>query len=318
MVQPAPPSTRFGTAGLVAHELHFRAMGTDAQIVVVGAEADLAIWASDRVAALEAAWTRFAPSELGALAERPDVDVPVSDEVFRLVEASCTAWRATDGAFDPTVLAAVAALGYDRTFDEVVDRDSPAAPDDPTEVPGLGGVVLDPAQRTVRLPTGVAIDPGGIGKGLAADLVTDEVVARGAAGVLVNLGGDCRVAGASPDESGWTFGVEDPFAPDDDLAVLSVSDGGVATSSTRRRRWRRGGEEVHHLIDPATGRPTASGVRSATVVAGAAWWAEAEAKMLVVSGVAGLGRLREASAIVVGDDGSVHATDDLADAVRDA
>ena len=309
VVHPNPPTTRFGDRGLVVHELHFRVMGTDGQVLVVGAEADLAIWASDRAAALEASWTRFAPSELGALADRPDEAVVVSEDTFRLVEASCTAWSATGGAFDPTVLDAVRALGYDRSYDELaleVGADPASAP-----VPGLDGVELDPAARTVRLPAGVAIDPGGIGKGLAADILTDELAERGAAGALVNLGGDCRVTGASPDADSWSFGVEDPFDPDRDLAVIRLTSGGVATSSTRRRRWRRGGEELHHLIDPATGRPSTSGVRSATVVAGAGWWAEAEAKMLVVAGVEALDRLDGASGIVVTEDGEVHATPDL-------
>ena len=299
-------------------EIRFEVMSSRAHVLVVGGPPGAAAWARARAAELEARWTRFAPSEVTDLNERTGEPVDVSRETLRLVEASVTAWEATDGRFDPTVLRAVVASGYDRSID-VLDRDDdrPAGVVEPS--PGLGGVFVWPDLRRVMLPDGVAIDPGGIGKGLAADLIVDGLLDRGALGALVNLGGDTRVAGRPPSGAAeWVVSVDDPLRAGEELARLALADGGVATSSRLRRRWRRAGEELHHLIDPRTGRPTDTDVLAVTVVAGTGWWAEATTKSIVVAGSElGLASLVAASAIVVRTDGTWRATSDLEGAVRD-
>src|SRR5207302_3615788 len=92
------------------------------------------------------------------------------------------------------------------------------------------------AHQTVRLPQGAAIDPGGIGKGLAADIVAEEMLEAGAGGVCVNVGGDLRVAGCPPTPAGWTVGVDDPFGGPP-LTTLALQDGAIATSSRLGRTW---------------------------------------------------------------------------------
>ncbi len=144
----------------------------------------------------------------------------------------------------------------------------------------------------MRVPRGVRLDPGGIGKGLAADLVAATVLADGAAGAVVDVGGDVRVAGTSP-ASGWRVDVDLSAGPATDGeratprpapdAKLALRTGGVATSSTRRRAWTRDGTVRHHLIDPATGAPAATRFVAATVVAGTAWWAEALTKAVLLA-----------------------------------
>src|SRR5207244_11191700 len=105
--------------------------------------------------------------------------------------------------------------------------------------------------REVRLPAGTGFDPGGIGKGLAADMVVAEATASGAAGVCVNLGGDLRVTGLDPTDAAWTVAVEHPLAATP-LAYLGLRDGAVATSTTLRRRWQVEGQPRHHPLDPLT------------------------------------------------------------------
>jgi thiamine biosynthesis lipoprotein len=136
----------------------------------------------------------------------------------------------------------------------------------------------------VCLPAGTGFDPGGIGKGLAADIVLSELVATGAEGACVNVGGDLRVSGVAPDGA-WTVGVEHPWQrlP---LVLLGLSAGAVATSTTLRRRWQVDGEVLHHLIDPATGEPSTTDLSLATVLAGEAWSAEVLAKTVLLRGAA--------------------------------
>ncbi len=296
-------------------ETRFDVMSTEAHVLVVGGTAELVEVARDRILELERRWTRFAPSEVTSLNDHPGEPVDVSWETLRLVEASVTAWQTTDGRFDPSILPSLVASGYERSLDEI-DRDDARAAGPTAPSPGLGGVFVWPELGRVMLPAGVAIDPGGIGKGLAADLVVDELLAAGAAGVLVNLGGDMRVGGQPPEGDRWTISIDDPWQPGVEFARIALDAGGVATSSRLRRSWKRDGREYHHLIDPRTGDPVTTDVVAATAVAGLGWWAEATTKSLVVAGSsAGMASLVEASAIVMLEDRSWIATADLEDAV---
>jgi thiamine biosynthesis lipoprotein len=138
----------------------------------------------------------------------------------------------------------------------------------------------------VRLPPGVALDLGGIGKGAAADEVSGELLAAdvpGVVGVLVNLGGDLRARGVAPAPHGWVIAVDDSLGTGR-TGVLALAEGAIATSTRLRRAWTRGDRTLHHLIDPRTGAPAESGLASVTVVAGDAWRAEVLAKAAFVAG----------------------------------
>jgi thiamine biosynthesis lipoprotein len=296
---------------MAAEEFSFPAMGSDAHVIVVGGPRGLAGRARRRIDELERRWSRFLPhSEICDLNRRAGDWVDLSGDSVLLVERAVEAWRLTVGRFDPTVLGDVIRAGYDRPFDALR-----ATVPDGVSALHTGTAGIEVSGTSVRLPAGVGFDPGGIGKGLAADLVVGEMLEAGAAGACVNLGGDLRVAGESPDgTSSWTIGLEHPGAPDP-LALLGLHDGAVATSTTLRRRWRSAGEERHHLIDPWTGRPSDSDLTLAAVVAAEGWVAEVLAKTVLLRGstrafdlVAGLG----ADALTVDRSGVVRATPGLA------
>ncbi len=136
---------------------------------------------------------------------------------------------------------------------------------------------------TVSLPPGVGLDPGAIGKGLAADVIAEELWSAGAQGVLVNLGGDISIAGIAGDDEPWAIGLEDERRPADDpdrlLRLLEFPIGtdrlGIATSTTLKRRWAQG--RRHHVIDPRTGAMSTSPLVQVTVVAASACDAETHA-----------------------------------------
>ncbi|MGZ4797546.1 MAG: FAD:protein FMN transferase, partial [Acidimicrobiia bacterium] len=160
----------------------------------------------------------------------------------------------------------------------------------------------------VTLPAGAGFDPGGIGKGLAADLVAEELIGLGAAGVCVNVGGDLRVAGVSPGPGdAWLVAVRD--APTDaPVAHVAIATGAVATTSRSRRTWTTtDGVLRHHVVDPATGTSARTPVVHATAIASAAWQAEVLSKVAFLDRVAGI-ELAEslgATAMVATADGVV-------------
>jgi thiamine biosynthesis lipoprotein len=124
----------------------------------------------------------------------------------------------------------------------------------------------------VTVPDGVLVDLGATAKALAADRAAAKIAALTGCGVLVNLGGDISVAGQAPAE-GWLVGVADDASFDTTTAsvtagqVVTIRDGGLATSSVLGRAWQRGGVRLHHIIDPRTGEPARSSWRTATVAA---------------------------------------------------
>jgi thiamine biosynthesis lipoprotein len=260
----------------MAAERRFRAMGRDAHVVVVGGRAGLINVACQRVRDLEAKWSRFlGGSEVTAINDHSGAFVVVSSDTVELVSRSLDGYLLTDGWFDPTTLGALVRAGYDRTFDEVRADPRPGAS---RWRSGAEGVLI--TENAVCLPDDVAFDPGGIGKGLAADIVCDELRAAGAVGACVNLGGDVRAFGASPRGDDWTIAIDHPDLGT--LARVALREGAVATSTTLCRRWSINGAEQHHLIDPTTGAPSHTDVTFASVTTGRAWAAEVIAKALLL------------------------------------
>lgn len=257
-------------------------MGCRARLVVLG-DRTLAAAARARIEDLEQRWSRFLPrSELNRLNARSGHPTVVSDETRLLVEVALEGWSLSGGAFDPTLLGDVIRAGYERTFDDFDDFDEQAPAVVSPYRSGCGEIVLD--GNTVTLPPSVGLDSGGIGKGLAADLVVAELLAAGAAGACVSLGGDLAVAGEGPGPGGaWTIDIEHAWSRRP-LARIGLRSGAVATSSTLARAWVRSGEPRHHVIDPRSHAPCDSGLNHASVVSGTAWRAEVLATAVLVNG----------------------------------
>jgi len=297
-------------------EIEFRAMGSDAHVIVVGGPADGAERARARIDQLEQRWSRFIDdSEISILNRNAGEFVEVSDDTRLLVELAIEAWRISGGSFDPTVLGAMIRAGYDRPFDALGD-----APKAGLSSLLLGCTDIEISGRGIRLPADTGFDPGGIGKGLGADIVAEDAMKSGADGVCVNLGGDLRVRGRSPEGAGWTIDIEHPLVTEP-IARVGVSEGAVATSTTLKRQWKIEGAPRHHLIDPATGMPSDSDLTLACVISAQAWAAEVLAKAVLLRGSAhpfdllgGTG----AQALVVDREGRVEATDGFAAYLGDA
>ena len=288
-------------------------MGSDAHVVVVSDDNHdpLLDAAEARIAELEQRWSRFIPeSEVCALNRGAGGPVVVSADTALLVDRCIEAWWATHGRFDPTVLDAVIANGYDRDFAAIEPRAE--RPGDPGPAPGLRRVVVDRDTGLVWLPAGVHIDPGGIGKGLAADLVVDDLLHRDASGALVNLGGDLRVEGAPPTGDVWTVSIDHPLFDGEELARIGLRAGAVATSSRLRRRWHAGSTEVHHLLHPSTGLSADTPIVAATAIASRGWRAEVAAKhALLAEPGEELSPIGGASVITVDRDGRCARPPDL-------
>ena len=290
------------SADLPLVEANFRAMGSDCRIIC-DLDTDALHHSVFRIEDLERRWSRFLPdSEISECNERAGEWVDVSTITALLVERLIEAERRTAGRFNPLLLHQLESLGYDESFPFRAKPTSVV----PTTVPSTDLAV---AGGSVRVPSGGGLDPGGLGKGLAADVVMADLLDARATWAIVSLGGDIRLGGAHLAVTGQSIQVENLSDPDALRERVHVVDGAVATSSIAKRRWTSiDGDELHHLLDPATGLPAHTHRRSATVHAATAWWADVVAKCIVIDPTVGLAELADwdARAMVCSTDGSLE------------
>lgn len=249
----------------------FSVMGTTAHITLVGATelmmADLHVMIVD----MEHRWSRFrADSEISRLNWAEGAPVTVSTDTAVLIQGMRAAHTVTRGVFDPTILPRLVELGYAQSRrDASMRTELPASATYPGD---MAGVVVN--GDVVTMPRGTAIDPGGIGKGFAADMAVAHARELGALGAMVEIGGDLRIDGEAPDGTMWRIGIENPFVPAEHMKVVALKDGAVATSSRLKRVWDQDGVQHNHLLDSLEGQSIGGDVVTVSVIAATATRAE--------------------------------------------
>jgi thiamine biosynthesis lipoprotein len=249
---------------------------------VAGAIAD----ALDICHVVEADCSRFLPeSALARANAQPDRWHRVPQVCFSGVSAAWSAYRRTEGRFDPRVLDDPQVLGYYRW---------PTVPARPVVARDLR-LAWQPrlSEETGRLHLGGwSVDLGGIEKGLALRWASQSLRFE-APNHLLEAGGESYSAGLAPDGGPWHVGVDDPTTNDDPVAVLALSDRACATTGIRLLPSRECGLDVHRVVDPATGLPGGAGLLSVTVVHGDPAWAHVWSKVLFLEGADGVAHVAE-------------------------
>ena len=295
-------------------EKSFQVMASQSFLQLHGASEEQAQWAIDRLRELERQWSRFLPdSDITRANQAAGTPVSVQPDTLAVVARGIEGWRQTNGLFDLTMLPAVVDIGYSAS---VLDHSS--APSVPGRVVGLTSFIgIDYDAGTLTVPAGSAIDLGGIGKGMAADIVAEELIEQGVAGVAVNLGGDMVALGTPSNDSSWFVGVADPFDPKDQLMQLRLDCGGLATSGTTVRTFTGiDGSLRHHIVNPTTGRSSSTELVAATVLASDAATAEIFATAAMMGSAVAAVELVESvglAGVFVRDNGDVVVTSTLKD-----
>jgi thiamine biosynthesis lipoprotein len=262
------------------------------------------------LAELERRWTRFdAASDLNALTDDARSELPAHEHVRALIRAGAWAGRFSGGLVDMTLGAQIAQAGYDRhwagetaSLSAALAAAPPRAAAAPHPAARWQALRVNRRAGTIRRPPHTVLDSGGLGKGLAADLVGARL-----AGLrfVVDVGGDLALGhgGGGPHEVSVAHPLTGEVAH-----RFFVSGGGVATSGIHRRLWLDDrGAPVHHVLDPSTGRPAWTGLLAATAVASSALEAEVLAKVALLRGPRG-GRATLAAhgGVLVHEDGAVE------------
>ncbi|WP_077408414.1 FAD:protein FMN transferase [Microbulbifer agarilyticus] len=236
---------------------------------IMGTEVHLQIWHEDKAQATQI--TRAVMDEFrridGALSpykedsELSEVNrtagkgaVKVSDELARIVDKSLFYSRQTDGAFDITY----ATVGSLYNFREKKQADKKTT-DSLLEAVGYEHIELDRESGTLRFADHrTKIDLGGIAKGYAVDRAVDILKQYGVTNANVSAGGDARLIG---DKRGkpWLVGIRHPRDKSKNAAVIPLENTALSTSGDYERFFIDDDDHrVHHIFNPATGKPTDS------------------------------------------------------------
>ena len=272
-------------------DVRFACMGTDMRLLVDGSAH--ARWARSFLEDFDRRMSRFrADSELCALNRDPRRAVPASPLLRQAVRAAVWAARITDGLVDPTLVRPLERAGYARSrageppasLAMALATAPPRRPASPNRAGRWRAIHVDDEAEVIVRPPGVAIDTGGTGKGLAADLVAERL--GRCARYVVDCGGDLRVGGVTCSSEPYEIEVEHPITGGVAHTLL-LEAGAIATSGLTTRLWARpDGGYAHHLLDPSTGGPAWTGLISVTACAPTALEAETLAKAAFLGGPA--------------------------------
>jgi thiamine biosynthesis lipoprotein len=222
----------------------------------------LAETAHAEAARIEAKFSRYRDdSAVGAINGAAGRPVTVDDETADLLDFAARCWQLSDGLFDVTSGVLRRLWRFDGS-DRVPSRKQVK-----TLLGSIGWSRVEWRRPRLRLPEGMEIDLGGIGKEYAVDRVVRLLADASAAAVLVNFGGDLRAMGRRRDGRPWSIGVEAPGAEDRPARHLQLHEGALATSGDARRFLLRRGVRYPHVLNPRTGWPVMRAPRSVTVLA---------------------------------------------------
>lgn len=178
-------------------------------------------------------------------------------------------------------------------------------------------LILDPREITAELRNGgQSVDLGGIGKGFASDRIREVFKQFGISSACSNLGGNVVTVGAKPDGSPWQIGIQHPRQENNLIGSVSVVNQTVVTSGDYQRYFTDSqGKRHHHILDPTTGYPAASGLIGVSIVTEKSVAADTLSTVLFVAGIEkGLEFLRsfpQTEVILVDSDLQVYATQGL-------
>ncbi len=283
--QTLPPSAPAVTSGQSGTRL---VMGTFANVTAVARDQDTitrAVTAAhDELDAVDDMMSDYKPDSELTLVNREAFDrpVPVSEPLFEVLQASLEYSIISEGAFDVTI-GPVVQLWRDMQKQNSRPTDQQLA--EARQKVGYRHLILDAENRTVRFARpGMKLDLGAIAKGYAIDRAIDAMKAAGAAGGLVDVGGDIRCFGLSPKLTNtWRIGLDDPDGDGDILLVLNLTDIAVATSGDYRRFVVIDDQRFSHIINPST-TASARDLTSVTIIAPTAMQADALATVVSVMG----------------------------------
>ncbi|WKL47803.1 FAD:protein FMN transferase [Flavobacterium pectinovorum] len=239
--------------------------------------------------------------------------VKVDLEVFNLIERSVGISKITQGAFDISYGSIDKSLwNFDKTMTRLPDAETALKM---VHLIDYRNIILDKENTTVFLKEkGMRIGFGGIGKGYAAEMAKQILLKNNVQSGIINASGDLSAWGLQPNGKKWTIGVADPDSPNAAFSYMEISNKAVATSGNYEKFVTINGKKYSHTIDPKTGLPI-TGIKSVTIIASNAEFADAMATPIAVMGIkAGLyliDQIPELYCIIIDDNNKIYTSKNI-------
>lgn len=294
-------------------------MGNIFTITVVADDATFAdeniALAIAEISRIEALFTTFNnESQTNTINENAGIKpVKVDAEVFNLIERSIGISKITQGAFDLSYGSIDKSLwNFDKTMTKLPTADQALRM---VHLINYNNIILDQNHKTIFLKEkGMRIGFGGIGKGYAAEMAKNLLIQNKVESGIINASGDLTAWGNQPNEKPWTIGIANPDHPQDAFSYLEISGKAIATSGNYEKFIMIDGKKYSHTIDPKTGLPI-SGIKSVTVIANNAEFADAMATPIAVMGIpAGLylvDQLPDLHCIIIDDNNKMYTSKNI-------
>ncbi|MEI6836020.1 MAG: FAD:protein FMN transferase [Candidatus Falkowbacteria bacterium] len=254
----------------------------------------------------EKRFSRFLTSSELSLLNRAGGAFKASSELIDLLSLAQDFYKTTKGIFDPTILKTLEKKGYDKSFDSADFNHDIIKEDKYLGVIDFSQVEIDLAHKLITLPSGLAIDLGGIGKGYLVDLLVTKIKAKGYRDFWISAGGDMYLSGLNQDQKPYQVAVQNPKKLAEDIFNLTIINRelAVATSGVAKRQWLNNGKQYNHIIDPRTGLSVDNNLLAVTVVSDQAVKADIYAKTILILGVeqglAFINRQANSEALIIG------------------
>lgn len=237
--------------------------------------------------------------------------VTVSEDTAQLISFALEMAQKTGGALEPTIYPVLTAWGFTTGSKQVPPEEQIARL---LQNVDYSRIQLDGTDLTV--PSGMELDLGAVGKGYAADLVTEALKEHGVESGLISLGGNIQAIGSRPEGGDWRIGIRAPWE-EGNLGVLEMSNAAVVTSGGYENYFEdEAGNIYWHILDPATGYPANSGLQSVTVIGEQGRLCDALSTSLFVMGAEKAEEYWRANGgfdmLLVTDDGEIILTEGIA------
>lgn len=182
---------------------------------------------------------------------------------YAVLKKSAEVFRATKGAFDPTVLPLVEAYGFGPTKKpkgEFINVDSLL------QYVGFQHITFD-SISVVKQKANIRLDLNSIAQGYSVDQVSAFLEAQDIQHYMVEIGGEVRTKGQKNDGRPWTIGIENPLHPAKLQTKMNLTNRAMTTAGNYRNRYEANGQLFSHIVNPKTGEMEQSTILSVTVFA---------------------------------------------------
>jgi thiamine biosynthesis lipoprotein len=245
------------------------AMDTAMNLTAYGPNAEAGLDAAEGVIlAMEAMLDpQISTSTVYAINHAEGGRVAVSAQIYKMLSTAKTVYDQADHALDLTIYPLVKLWGFEDQkyykpteaeiaqqlkrlcFDEIEMRSFPSD-----------------GTYEVALPYYGELSFGAVAKGCAGENAIDSMRQAGVTSAIISLGGNVQTLGLKPDGSQWKVGIRDPQNPAQYMGVITVGETAVVTSGPYERNFTLNKVMYHHILNPATGRPSGSALQSVTII----------------------------------------------------